>query len=282
MLIGGINELEIIRIGDIAYTLSDGENEIFFHKKEALKEHSVGEKVTVFIYQDSKKRICASENKPVITVLKPEFLKIVSYKEEVGYFLYDGMPKDLLLSADDYLFEDNTKPQIGDYLFVFLKATNGTFRARLVPKQMYDQFLVPKGELVINDFYEAFVNEINLNGVNCVTRDGFHIYIPRGNDRNYHRIGEMLNVQVIKEVDESHYHGTLLKNKVAQMDEDSKKIFNYLKKIEPVLFENDEPIHIYSLFQMSKAAFKRAIGHLYKEGLVDINNSVISLRDGVK
>jgi len=279
MIIGEINTLEVKRIGDISYVLTDGKEEIFLHKKEAKSEHIVGEKLNCFIYQDSKRRICASETKPLITVSKPAWLKVVGVKDEVGYFLYDGMPKDLLLAADDCTFQENEKPNIGDYLFVFLKATGGTFRARLVPKAMYTEFLKPEGTLRIGDFYKAFVTSRSVSGVTANTADGFEIFIPKGNDRYNHRIGEPLTIEILKKIDETHYQGTLLKKKVVQMDEDSKRIYEYLKRnIVLGLNDNSSPIEIYNQFQLSKASFKRAVGHLLKEHLIEIDNGIIKLK----
>ena len=279
MIIGEINELEIKRIGDISYILDDGDNEIFLHKKEALKEHKVGDKINVFIYLDSKRRICASEKTPLITVSKPAFLKVVEAKDGVGYFLYDGMPKDLLLAEDDCIFEESEKPMVGDYLFVYIKIANNAFRAKLVPKAAYGDYLKPDTPLKEREVYKAYVTSRSINGSICYTTSGHEIFISRGNDRTLHRIGEPLMVEIIKRVDDTHYHGSLLKKKVVQMDEDSKKIYAYLKQNRNVILSEDlSPIEIYNLFQMSKSAFKRAVGHLYKERIIDINDSCIKLK----
>ena len=279
MTIGEINELTVKRIGDISYILDDGDQELFLHKKEALKEHSVGDKVKVFIYLDSKRRICASESTPLITASKPAFLKVVEIKEGVGYFLYDGMPKDLLLSKDDCIFEETEKPIIGDFLYVYLKVSPTTFRARLVPKAQYYDYMHPIGSLKEGEIYKAYVTSRSQYGVTCHTQDGFEIFISRGNDRSYHRIGEPLQINIIKKIDDIHYHGSLLKKKMVQMDEDSKKIYEFLKKNkDKELSEAMSPIEIYNLFQMSKAAFKRAVGKLYKDRFIDIIDSAIKLK----
>ena len=63
------------------------------------------------------------------------------------------------------------------------------------------------------------------------------------------------------------------------MDEDSKKIYNYLKQNKNAdLNEKMSPIEIYNLFQMSKGAFKNAIGRLYKERLIELDNGSIKLK----
>ncbi|MBP5343301.1 hypothetical protein J6Y73_05190 [bacterium] len=279
MIIGEVNELKVKRIGDISYILDIDDEELFLHKKEALKEHKVGDIVKVFIYMDSKRRICASELTPLITASKPACLKIVEIREDVGYFLYDGMPKDLLLSKDDVTFEENEKPIVGDYLFVYLKINPTTFRAKLVPKAQYQEYLKPIGTLVIGEFYKVYVTSRSQYGVTCHTKEGYEVFISKGNDRAVHRIGEALQVNIIKKIDDLHYHGSLLKKKIVQMDEDSRRIYEYLKKNRnEVLSEAMSPIEIYNLFQMSKSAFKRAVGKLYKERFIDIIDTVIKLK----
>ena len=279
MTIGEINELTVKRIGDISYILDCGDQELFLHKKEALVEHNVGDKVKVFVYIDSKRRLCASESTPLITASKPAFLKVVDIKEGIGYFLYYGMPKDLLLSVDDVVFEEKEKPMVGDYLYVYLKINPTTFRARLVPKVQYYDYMHPIGSLKEEEFYKCYVTSRSTNGITCHTQDGFEIFISKGCDRSYHRIGEPLQVKIIKRIDDIHYHGSLLKNKVTQMDEDSRKIYEFLKKNKDAnLSETMSPIEIYNLFQMSKAAFKRAVGKLYKDRFIDIIDSAIKLK----
>ncbi len=280
MIIGEVNELKVKRVADISYVLEDGEEELFLHKKEALAEHKEGDMINVFIYLDSKRRVCASERTPLITASKPAFLKVAGVKEGVGYFLDDGMPKDLLLSKDDCIFEESEKPMEGDYLFVFLIAKGGTFRARLVPKSSYENYMKPDTSLRMRDYYETYVTSRTLTGLITYTLNGHQIFIPRGMDRASHRIGEKLKVQIIK-YDENHnsYIGTLLKNKTDQLDEDAKKIYQYMKSHRmEILSENDSPIDIYQKFQMSKGAFKNACGHLYKEKLIEINDGILKLR----
>ncbi len=279
MIVGEVNTLKVKRISDISYILEDGENEIFLHKREAKRDLNVGDIVSVFIYQDSKKRYCASEETPLITKSKPTFLKVVEVKEGVGYFLYDGMPKDLLLAEDDCIFEENEKPIIGDYLFVYLKITPQTYRARLVPKIQFSELFKPIGSLKENEFYKAIVTSKSLNGLTLYTTDGFEIFVPKGSDRGIRRIGELVQVNIVKKIDDAHYHGSLLKKKVIQLDEDAKRVYNYLKQNKnEVLSEDLSPIDIYNKIQLSKGAFKRAVGRLYKERIIEICDGLIKLK----
>lgn len=279
MIIGEINKLEVKRISDIAYVLKDEDKEIFLHKKEADKEYEVGDIVECYIYQDSKRRVAASCNKPLITATTPAFLKVVDVVSGMGIFLDDGMPKDLLLSEQDIPFDKEYYPEIGDYLYVYLKTTNNSFRARLLPKSAFHSNLTPLNELRVRDSVKAYVLLINDKGVTAFTKDGYEIFINKYSMRARVRVGQELTVNIIKELGERVFQGTVIEKKELQMPIDSKKIYDYLKTHKTMNITDDsDPIVIYQKFQLSKSAFKRAIGHLYKEQLIVINDDSIDIK----
>lgn len=278
MRIGDINELKVKRISDLAYILDGGDEEIFLHKKEAREELSVGDSVSVFLYLDSKRRVAASTSKPLITINEPAFLKVVSRNDEMGFFLDDGMPKDLLLSLRDFAHPMEEAPMPGDYLYVKLDVSGNSFRAKLMPKEAFLEYMHPKGMLLINTWVDAYVVNNTSNGVVAYTIDGREIFVPKDLIRGQKRIGEKIKASIIKTIDDRRYQGTTLKPKLEQLDEDATKILKYLKKHKIVyLTDNSSPIEIYQTFQLSKAAYKRAIGHLYKEHIVTIDEYGVEL-----
>jgi predicted RNA-binding protein (virulence factor B family) len=86
MILGTYNLLEVVRISDIAYILSDGDNEIFLHKKEATHDYVAGEKVTVFLYVDNEGRPTATTKKPFVTVDSEAFLEVVAINTNTECF----------------------------------------------------------------------------------------------------------------------------------------------------------------------------------------------------
>lgn len=279
MKLGEINNLKVKRITDISYILSDEEdNEIFLHKKEARDDLKVGDSVAVFLYLDSKRRIAASTHEPLITVTQPAFLRVTAVDETLGYFLYDGMPKDLLLSQRDFYLPIEYAPKVGDYLFVELQVTNSSFRAKLLPKDAFYDYMHPKGYLHVNDWVKAYIVSIVPLGIVAFDLEGREFFIPRDLTRGKHRIGEELSICVIKIMSERKYQASSLKPKLDQLDEDSKKVLQYLKKNKKTnLTDKSDPIDIYQVFQLSKAAYKRAIGRLYKEKVIYITDDEITL-----
>jgi len=280
MIVGDLNELTVKRISDIAYILTDGgDDEIFLHKKEAEKNYNVGDKVTVFLYLDSKKRLAASTAKPLITVSSPAFLQVVDYKPGIGFFLFDGMPKDLLLSISDVRVNQDEYPDVGDWLFVCLRYYNGSFRAKMLPKEAFYDYMHPSGSLALGDWIKAYVVLAVPLGLTAFTLDGREIFIPNALFRGKKRIGEGLSCQIVKVIDERHYHATNLKSKGEQIDDDMKRVLSYLKIHHTTnLTDKSEPIKIYQAFQLSKAAYKRALGHLYKEKIIELSDTEVSLK----
>ena len=279
MRIGEINKLKVKRISDIAYVLEDQNHEEFFlHKRESKEKYEVGEIVDVFLYYDSEKRVAASTLEPKITVSKPAFLRVVSVDPRLGFFLDDGMPKDLLLSQRDFYLPIEYAPKVGDYLFVELQVTNSSFRAKLLPKEAFYDYMHPKGYLHVNDWVKAYIVSIVPLGIVAFDLEGREFFIPRDLSRGKHRIGEELSICVIKIMSERKYQASSLKPKLDQLDEDSKKVLAYLKKNKKTnLTDKSDPIDIYQVFQLSKAAYKRAIGRLYKEKVIYITDDEITL-----
>ncbi|MCR5740962.1 MAG: hypothetical protein K6G38_00655 [Gammaproteobacteria bacterium] len=279
MRIGEVNELTVKRISDIAYVLDDEGEEIFLHKKEALEDLNVGDKVKVFLYIDSKRRVAASTATPLITTSKPAFLKVVSKNDEMGFFLDDGMPKDLLLSMRDFPYPIEYAPNVGDYLFVKLQVSNNSFRAKLLPKEAFLDYMHPSGILLINTWVKAYVVNITINGLIAYTLDGRELFVPKDLIRGRHRIGEELSLCVIKITDDRRYQATALKPKLEQLDEDAKRVLAYLKKNKRTnLTDKSDPMAIYQTFQLSKAAYKRALGKLYKEHVITLSDELVELK----
>ena len=279
MKIGEINKLTVKRISDIAYVLeTKDKEEIFLHKKEAQGNFDVGETVFAFLYYDSYGRIAASTATPKITISKPAFLRVVSVDERLGFFLDDGMPKDLLLSMKDFPYPIDYAPEPGDYLFVRIEEGKTNFRTKLLPKEAFLEFMHPSGMLKVRDWVKGYIVNIVPSGIVAFDTEGREYYVPNELTRDKHRIGEEVEINIMKVIDDRRYQGSLLKPKLEQLNLDSKKILKYLttyKKIE--LTDKSDPLEIYRVFHMSKKAYKDAIGKLYKEKYILIHDDFIEL-----
>ena len=97
--------------------------------------------------------------------------------------------------------------------------------------------------------------------------------------RKDYRIGEEVTCKIIHINEAGHYHASTIAQKEYARLSDSDIILNYLKKMGGIvpLGNASTPEEITRYFKMSKSAFKRAVGALYKQRLVTIEDHKITL-----
>jgi hypothetical protein len=271
MNLGDYNTLKVLRESDIAYLLTDGENEYFLHKKEALRNYIKDEVLNVFMYSDNQGRPTASTKVPLITINSAAFLEVVSVNPDLGVFLSYGMIKDLLLSKDDLPLSFNTWPIVGDQVFATIKVKKDLMFAKLVSRKMIQTYLPIAAELEEGTAYDAIVSFLLVEGLVCFTKEGHEIFVHYNNTRKKYRLGEQVSVIIIQKHDNNEYTGTLIQQKEFMLQPDSQTIIRYLENhMGSMRFTDDSsPEEIQAAFHMSKGAFKRALGTLYKAGLVE-------------
>lgn len=279
LAMGKFNELQVIRETDFSYILSDGETEVFLHKNQANKELEMDEMVSVFLYFDNQRRITATMNEPTVDLKTPAFVKVVGVNPHLGVFLDIGLIKDLLLSRDDLPFKKKEWPQIGDTLFVKMKATKNQLTAKLITRYDIRKYLEPKTELIEGEFYSAYCVFIAEEGVVFTTKEGHYIFVYYKHMRKTYRLGEKASVKITLAKVDKKYNGTLIDQKELMLTKDALTIKEYLEKHdgEMSITDKSSPDEINELFNMSKAAFKRAIGTLYKEKLVSLSSDKTTL-----
>ena len=279
MELGKINTLRVLRETDISYLLTDGFVEVFLHKKEALKAYVDHEEIDVYIYKDNEGRLTASTRTPKLMIGGFANLEVVGMHPKLGVFLDYGMVKDLLLSLDDLPGSQDLWPQIKDRLFVTMKESKGRLFAHIPSRnELADRFIDQNKEEDIDQLEITIIYHLD-NGVVGFSDSGHEVFIHRNNFRNRLRIGQKVNVDIIKKND-NNYSGKLIEQKEIVIDEDAERIIEYLKKNDGVMKFTDksDPEIISNVFHMSKSAFKRALGRLYKDGRVDLSKSQTKLK----
>ena len=270
--IGNINELIVKRETDIAYTLydeNDQNTEYFLHFNQTTRKLKVGEKIKVFLYYDNKKRLCATMEEPIVTTEKIGFGKVVTINPQAGCFMNIGTVKDILLSSDDLPINKLGWPCENDMLPIILKVKKNSIVARIISKDDVKNNAVEnidKKTYNVKDEVECTVSAFSQNGIICWTDDLEYVYINKNLTRKKYHLGERIKVHLIGRNE----FGDLLASQIEQKEKmrlnDSETIMNYLDKLGGVmpLGNNSTPEEINKLLNMSKSAFKRAIGNLYK------------------
>ena len=107
--------------------------------------------------------------------------------------------------------------------------------------------------------------------------DKYSALIPAHEDHSFLKIGDVISAKVTNVKEDGKMDLTLREKAYLQMDEDAEKIMKVIEEFAGVLPFNDKasPEVIKRETGLSKAAFKRAVGRLYKERRIEITEKSI-------
>ena len=280
--IGEIGKFVVKRETDISYTLSPDDDElttyVFLHFNQATRKLEPGEIIDAFLYYDQKKRLCATMEVPFITTNKYDFVEVVDTLDKVGVFVNIGIAKDILLSKD--FLPTNLKywPKKGDKVPCILSEKQHQLVARIVSNQ---DIIITPPSLNVGDTISGTVIRTAPSGITICTPKYQFVFIHKSYIRKEYHIGEEVICKIININELGNYHASTIEQKEFSRISDSTMILNYLKKLGGILplGNASTPEDINKYFKMSKAAFKRAVGALYKERLIIIDDYKITLID---
>lgn len=263
---GNVNKLEVVKETDIAYSLSDGTEKVFLHFNQSLGKLNIGDKVNAFLYFDQKKRLCATLETPMITCHEYAYVPVVGLNA-AGVFVNIGISKDILLSSDFLPNTERLWPRVGEQVPCIIKVKTN----QLVAKIIEPMDIKEVKELDKDKIYTGTVINIYHKGINVATDDCQIVHIDRNLLRKVYHIGELIDFKVIETKDKIHL-GTTIEQKEKARIEDADVIIEYMRNMggRLPLGNSSTPEEIFKLFNLSKSAFKRAMGHLYKQKLIEI------------
>ena len=276
LVTGTINRLTVDRKTDIGYMLMHKDDSVFLHFNESLKkELQSGDVVDAFIYIDGKGRQAATLKIPKITLKQPALLMVSDVLPNLGVFLDIGISKDVLLSVEDLPNDPKLWPQAGEGFWVSLKV-----KGKMVAKPVTKQDIDVKTKLELKSYHDATVQKIGQEGINLLTDEGVWVFVHQSMFKGLYHLGERVQV-LITYLSDRGYSGSLMKQKEAIMDDDAKMILKALQNTGEIpLDSNASPESIKQMFGLSKKAFKRAIGHLYKERKIEfVDGKTILIRN---
>ncbi|TVP93738.1 MAG: hypothetical protein EA374_08590 [Acholeplasmatales bacterium] len=239
-------------------------------KSAASEALEVGDIIEGFVYVNQAKKLVVTTKRPFIDAVRPGLVEVVEEKPGLGVFVNIGLDKDMLVSKDDLPFIKKHWPQKGDQLFCYLKGGRNQIIARLVGRYKMAELFKPETPLEAGETITAYVGLIGEEGLVLFTKEGHEVFVYFKHAREEHRLGEVVSVAITHVKDQRHANGRLTAQKETMLDSDAERILEALKNAggKMALSDKSSPEAIFSALHMSKAAFKRALGHLYKQGLV--------------
>lgn len=278
--IGKYNSLTILRDTKVGLFLGnpekdpEGIHDVLLPNKYVPNEFEIGEELIVFVYLDHEQRPVATTLEPYILLNEFALLR-VNYTNQVGAFMDWGMEKDILVP-----FKEQARPmEKGKRYLVYLYMDEKT--NRLVASSKTNQFLnndtltVESGEeveLIVSHITEIGINVIiNEKHKGLLYKDEVYDDAIRTGDRMR---GYIKNIRPDNKIDVS-----LQIQGYQSIEPNAEKILDELRASRGFLRLNDSshPEDIKTVLKMSKKTFKKAIGALYKDKLIEIKDDGIYL-----
>ena len=277
--LGSYDLYEVINVEPSYYVIKNADSTLRLYKQDATRTLSVGEKLEVFLFINQSKKIVATMKEPLIDEHRSNWVEVVEVKFGLGVFVNIGLSKDMLVSKDDLPVLKREWPDIGDQLYCYLRSGKNQLLAKMVSRFQLKSALPIEKPLELNEPVNAYVIYIADEGWVFYTKEGHEIFVYFKHSREKFRLGQEVEITVTLMKDEQHYNGTALKQKELMLDDDAKRILEYIESQDGTMPYTDksDPEEIYEVFKMSKAAFKRALGTLYKEKKVKLDKDETSL-----
>ena len=274
--LGVKNTLRILRGTSVGMYLGDDEgNDVLLPKKYIPDDVIVGDDIEVFIYRDSEDRIIATTLEPKVQLDGFAYLQVMAVTG-IGAFLDWGLEKDLFVPFK----EQNKKLATGDWCAVYVYLDEET--DRLVGSCKVNKFFEKENiQLEIGQEVDLLVFEETNLGLNVVINNKYKglIYENEIFQRiklGTHTKGYIKNIREDKLIDVS-----LQKQGYANIEPNAEKILEKLKANNGFLDVTDKSDANYIMYQleMSKKTFKKAVGGLYKQRLIRIEDDGIYLAE---
>ncbi|MGV3243904.1 CvfB family protein [Staphylococcus sp. 11261D007BR] len=280
---GTITFLEVKSIEGSTYILEGPNKETVKLNQSEIEEDDVleiGESYSFFIYPNRSGDLFATQNMPDIVVGRYDFVRVLSTDRE-GARLDIGLPREVLIPWEDLPKIKSLWPQKGDYVLCTLRIDRERqMFARLASETTVQQMYTPiKDDSFHNQVLNARPYRLLKVGTFLLSEDGYKIFVHESERKEEPRLGERLEVRIIGHNDKGELNGSFLPLAHERLDDDGEVIFNLLVEYDGELpfWDKSSPEAIKEVFNMSKGAFKRAIGHLYKKRLINIETGKISL-----
>lgn len=276
--LGKKQRLKVVKKVDFGVYLAeeDGdkkEDRVLLPAKQVPEGAGPGTELEVFLYKDSSDRLIATTREPRLTLGETALLTVAEVGR-IGAFLDWGLEKDLLLP-----YREQTGPvKKGDQVLAALYIDKSQ---RLCATMKIYHYLKQHSPYVIGDQVKGRVYEISRNfGVFVAVDDQYSALIPRREAQGRYQVGQELSLRVTEVKEDGKLTVSARQKAYLQIGQDAELVLEAIEKAGGRLDFDDKasPEKIDEELGLSKAAFKRAVGHLLKEGKIQLEPGKILLK----
>lgn len=278
LLVGTIRSATVIRKIETGYVLDIDDHDVLIHFNDLNEDETFLDEaqVDVFLYHDKNEQIVATTMIPRIDRETFGWAEVISVVPKLGVFVDIGTTKEILVSVDDLPIYTEVWPIESDFLYVAL-SEDRRGRILAIPATEYDiePIFEPAEHIELNQPISGTIYYTSREGAAFITENNVRGFIHQSEREEEPRLGEFIEGRVIEVKDDATVNASLLPLKEERIDPDSETILAYLKLNDGTMPYNDksDPQDIRDIFGMSKSAFKRALGKLMRERIVNQDES---------
>ena len=259
--------LKVVRKSELGVFLDAGtgktSDDILLHKMQQTAEVDIGDEVKVFLYLDPKKRLTASMKVPQMREGQIARVKVINTSSD-GAFLDVGAERGIFMPFR----EMRGRPQVGDTVWAKLY-TDKSGRLAMTMNVSDEMRRASKPakpeELKRGDKVTGAIFNIIDSGAFLLSEERYIVFITNKEIPRKLRVGEEVTARVTFVREDGRVDASLREQKEKALITDSEKILQFMQNNSGRISEKLSPEVIYDNFNVSKAAFKRSLGHLFKE-----------------
>lgn len=274
--LGKFNQLSILRETSVGLFLGDEEGtDILLPNKYIPDTYEIGDQLDVFCYLDHQERPVATTLKPYIERDQFALLRVAEVNE-IGAFMDWGLEKHMLVPFKEQRF----KMVEGQSYVVYCYLDEVTFR--LVASNKLDKFLSNDNmELEVGQVVEVLLTRESDLGWDVIVNNTHKGLIYANEVFKKLSVGDRLKAYVKKIREDNKLDISLQPIGVAAIEPSAQIILDYIHDRGGFMELNDKssPEAIKEALQMSKKTFKKALGSLYKNKLVNLKSEGVYLNE---
>lgn len=266
-----VETLRVARVTEFGAFLDGGtgntSDDILLHQTQQTAPVKEGDEVKVFLYLDPKHRLTASMRVPRMREGQIARLKVINVSRD-GAFLDVGAERGIFMPFAGM----RGRPQVGEVVWAKLYTDkSGRLAVTMEVEDEIRRASRPAKDVKVGDMVRGAVYNITEAGAFLFSEERYIVFMDSKEMPHRPRVGQVVSARVTYIRPDGRLNASLREPKEKALLTDSENILSVLNESDGSMPYGDStaPDIIRDKFKISKAAFKRALGHLLKQGKIE-------------
>ncbi len=266
-------ELEVLERDGSRWVLDGQGNDIMMNVSDADESIAEGDRIEVFLYANRRGELTATMKMPYMTAESYGWARVIRVDDREGVFVDIGSSFEVLVNRNDMPRLRALWPAVDDSLYMTLRTDlGGNIFGRLGTEERVLEQITEAPTSVFNQNLKCRAYRLLPVGSFMLTiPENYRVFIHNSEQQSEPRLGEEVDVRIIGVRDDGTLNGSMLPRKEERLGDDAETVLRYLNEAggRMPFTDKSSPDEVKEKFGLSKAAFKRALGRLMKEGRIE-------------